>query len=76
MIEACKLGSRRLPLDPILYDTDHPLVGQAMKSVFLALKQIKNNRSKMQRRTEKLKTRNQDKKIRIEPLGLDVSLPG
>ncbi|CAH8497721.1 unnamed protein product, partial [Dicrocoelium dendriticum] len=60
LVEGCKLSAKRLHLDPIQYDIDHPLVGQAMKAVNLGLRQIKNNRAKLQRRTEKMKTQSQN----------------
>ncbi|VDQ00829.1 unnamed protein product [Trichobilharzia regenti] len=55
LIESCKLTAKRLQLEPFPYSRDHPLVGQAVKAVDLALLQIKNNRYKLERRTEKLK---------------------
>lgn len=58
LIEGCRLSAKRLQLEPILYSLDHPLVGQAMKVVQLALLQIKNNRAKLERRTDKMKNRN------------------
>ncbi|VDL92757.1 unnamed protein product [Schistocephalus solidus] len=57
LIDACKLGAKRLQLPPIPYDADHPLVGSAMKPVALALKQLKNHRCKLERRCEKIKSR-------------------
>ncbi|VDN38353.1 unnamed protein product [Dibothriocephalus latus] len=57
LIDACKLGAKRLQLPPIPYDADHPLVGSAMKPVALALKQLKNHRCKLERRCDKIKSR-------------------
>ncbi len=58
LIDACKLGAKRVQLEAIPYDADHPLVGSAMKPVNLALKQIRNNRGKLERRCEKIQNRN------------------
>ncbi len=57
LIDACKLSAKRLQLEPIPYDADHPLVGSAMKPIALALKQMRNNRCKLERRCQKIKTR-------------------
>lgn len=57
LIDACKLGAKRLQLPSIAYDTEHPLVGSAMKPVTLALKQMRNNRCKLERRADKIKLR-------------------
>lgn len=55
LIDACKLTAKHLPLEPIPYDVDHPLVGHAMISIATALKQVRNNRIKLQRRCQKIK---------------------
>ncbi|KAM7536598.1 hypothetical protein Aperf_G00000086397 [Anoplocephala perfoliata] len=54
LIDACKLTSKRLPPEPFPYDVDHPLVGHAMVSIATALKQVRNNRVKLQRRCQKI----------------------
>lgn len=58
LIDACKLSAKRQQLEPVLYDVDHPLVGSAMKPIATALKQMRNNRFKMERRCQKIRTRN------------------
>lgn len=58
LIDACKLTSRHHQLEPILYDVDHPLVGSAMAPIATALKQVRNNRTKLERRCQKIKIRN------------------
>lgn len=58
LIDACKLSPKHLQLEPIPYDVDHPLVGHAMVPVSTALKQVRNNRTKLERRYQKIKMRN------------------
>ncbi|VDK35198.1 unnamed protein product [Taenia asiatica] len=55
LIDACKLTSKHHQLEPILYDVDHPLVGSAMAPIATALKQVRNNRTKLERRCQKIK---------------------
>ncbi|KAH9281795.1 Dynein heavy chain 6, axonemal [Echinococcus granulosus] len=55
LIDACKLASKHHQLEPILYDVEHPLVGHAMAPIATALKQVRNNRTKLERRCQKIK---------------------
>ncbi|KAF7246558.1 hypothetical protein EG68_10213 [Paragonimus skrjabini miyazakii] len=74
LVEGCKLSAKRLQLEPISYDIDHPLVGQAMKVVHLGLRQIKNNRAKLERRTEKMKMQSQNFGTSYLSTGYDVEV--
>ncbi|KAF8563749.1 hypothetical protein P879_10920 [Paragonimus westermani] len=74
LVEGCKLSAKRLQLEPITYDIDHPLIGQAMKVVHLGLRQIKNNRSKLERRTEKIKMQSQNFGTSYLSTGYDVEV--